>query len=295
MMTIQHTSTRLLRWGALVLDLTSGLFAADTRYYLNDHLATTVGITDAAGEIAAIEADAFGAPLAATGQVPSRYTGKPYDEDLGAFVFPFRNYRPEEGRWMSADPSGFPDGVNARASVQNPNSQLDPLGLYTYSWDDQVSAQDKALIESGFTFVSTRIGQLSTQIDDINQNGPNAGYIPKSQKNYNKETSDLTSIISGIKSGLAGSSTLRIRIAILPSGVDATMTTYPFVSPLLTLNATGSWKSDANKVLLHELSHIQGTVDNDLKGDFRNAHNFHNLYNTDIRASVSYRFLLTKE
>lgn len=106
----------------------SGLRAAETRYYVNDHLATTVGIADAAGEIAALEADAFGSPLAA-GEAPNRYTGKPYDEDLGAFVFPFRNYRAEEGRWMTADPSGFPDGMNSRIYVRNALCQIDPLGL----------------------------------------------------------------------------------------------------------------------------------------------------------------------
>jgi RHS repeat-associated protein len=113
----------------LALGLTGNIgFAADAHYYVNDPLATTVAISDAAGEIAAIEADAFGAPLTA-GEAPSRYTGKPYDADLGAYVFPFRNYRPEEGRWMSADPSGFPDGVNQVAYACNPNCDVDRLGL----------------------------------------------------------------------------------------------------------------------------------------------------------------------
>ena len=113
---------------ALALGLTGSVgFAADTQYYVNDPLATTVAISDAAGEIAAIEADAFGSQLAA-GEAPNRYTGKPYDADLGAYVFPFRNYRPEEGRWMSADPSGFPDGVNNSIYIHS-FITLDPLGL----------------------------------------------------------------------------------------------------------------------------------------------------------------------
>ena len=37
------------------------------------------------------------------------YTGKPYDADLNAYLFPFRNYSPDLGRWTVADPSGFPD------------------------------------------------------------------------------------------------------------------------------------------------------------------------------------------
>jgi RHS repeat-associated protein len=125
-----HTESHLGRalFSALALATTGSVgFAADDHYYVNDPLATTVAITDSAGEIAAMEADAFGAPLPA-GEAPGRFTGKPYDADLGAYVFPFRNYRPEEGRWMSADPSGFPDGMNN--SIYNQNfTEVDTLGL----------------------------------------------------------------------------------------------------------------------------------------------------------------------
>lgn len=103
--------------------------AAGTRYYVNDHLATTVGMADAAGEIAALEADAFGSPLAG-GPNAARFTGKPYDEDLGAYIFRFRYYRPSEGRWLTADPSAFPDGVNGRMYLSGkPNRLFDALGL----------------------------------------------------------------------------------------------------------------------------------------------------------------------
>ncbi len=99
-------------------------------YYVNDHLATTMATADASGEIAQIEADAFGTQ---TGPVAkdTRFTGKPYDADMGAYVFPFRNYRSDEARWMSADPSGFPDGVNSQTYSDNPISKCDPWGLFT--------------------------------------------------------------------------------------------------------------------------------------------------------------------
>ena len=106
----------------------AALAASGTRYYVNDHLATTVGIADAAGEIAALEADAFGSPLAGVAN-SGRFTGKPYDSDLGAYVFPFRNYRAEEAHWMTPDPSGFPDGLNAAAYADRSGSLLDPWGL----------------------------------------------------------------------------------------------------------------------------------------------------------------------
>ena len=42
----------------------------------------------------------------------ARFTGKPYDEDLQAYVFPYRNYDEKSARWRSADPAGYPDGLN---------------------------------------------------------------------------------------------------------------------------------------------------------------------------------------
>ena len=57
------------------------------------------------------------------------YTGKPYDAELGAYVFKFRNYNPETQRWTVMDPSGFPDGANNYCYVVgNPIALLDALG-----------------------------------------------------------------------------------------------------------------------------------------------------------------------
>jgi len=145
---------------ALGFAATSSVFASSgTRYYLNDHLATTVVIADAAGEIAAMEADAFGSPLAGGGN-PGRFTGKPYDEDLGAYVFPFRNYRAEEGRWLTPDPSGFPDGVNGLHYASSPLTGIDRLGLTFSYFTDLIEPesdvfyvqQGKSTADVGFIF-----------------------------------------------------------------------------------------------------------------------------------------------
>jgi RHS repeat-associated protein len=148
----------------LALALTGSLSAKENykdTWYVSDHLATTVATIDVAGEIAQIEADAFGTPLSHDGTIgnPERYTGKPYDEDLGAYVFPFRNYRPEEGRWMSGDPSGFPDGVHERHYAPIVTKQIDPLGLVIkyetvtkdgveYSLSDTQKATFESILES---------------------------------------------------------------------------------------------------------------------------------------------------
>ncbi len=60
-----------------------------------------------------------------------RYTGKPYSKALGAYVFNAREYDPQLSRWTTADPSGFPDGVNNRAYTSRPINDCDSTGLIT--------------------------------------------------------------------------------------------------------------------------------------------------------------------
>jgi RHS repeat-associated protein len=57
------------------------------------------------------------------------YTGKPYDNDLGAYTFAARNYNPAINRWTTPDPSGFPDGVNNNIYAPTPTMQFDPTGF----------------------------------------------------------------------------------------------------------------------------------------------------------------------
>ena len=57
------------------------------------------------------------------------YTGKPFDLELGTYIFKFRNYNPEMQRWTTMDPSGFPDGANNYGYVNCPQFELDAFGL----------------------------------------------------------------------------------------------------------------------------------------------------------------------
>ena len=103
------------------------------RYHTSDILGTTLWSTDMKGNRTDSYADTnvFG-----EGSIQydrsTRFTGKPYDEDLQAFVFPFRNYKAEMARWTSSDPSGFPDGINNHFYACVPTMEIDPLGLCTY-------------------------------------------------------------------------------------------------------------------------------------------------------------------
>jgi len=58
------------------------------------------------------------------------YTGKPYDEDLGGYVFNYRTYSPGVGRWTTPDPKGFQDGPNDKLYVRNRTTRFfDRTGL----------------------------------------------------------------------------------------------------------------------------------------------------------------------
>jgi RHS repeat-associated protein len=63
------------------------------------------------------------------------FTGKPYLEENGQYLFLFRHYDPELARWTTPDPSGFPDGANNHIYGGKPLSGIDPLGLQWSVWE----------------------------------------------------------------------------------------------------------------------------------------------------------------
>lgn len=122
--------------GALLVSRMAGV--GDDCHLLNDHLGSTLGAISTGPGISAASAGdvirsnflrtSFGdGPAAPSGA--ERFTGKPYDGDLGAFIFPYRNYRPDLGRWMSADPIHFPDGPNQHYYAPVATMAVDPWGL----------------------------------------------------------------------------------------------------------------------------------------------------------------------
>jgi RHS repeat-associated protein len=70
-------------------------------------------------------------PTPATAPQELFFTGKPYLEETGQYLFLFRHYDPELARWTTADPSGFPDGANNIAYMAVPTSAIDAQGLFS--------------------------------------------------------------------------------------------------------------------------------------------------------------------
>ena len=105
------------------------VFGTESGVVFNDMLGTTLGIK---GErFTKINLTAFGESLDKDNR--AFFTGKPLVGELG-YAFLFRNYRPEQGKWQTADPLGYPDGWNNFAYVNNGVTMaIDWLGAATHS------------------------------------------------------------------------------------------------------------------------------------------------------------------
>ena len=88
----------------------------------NDMLGSTLAINGKA-----VEMTSFGE----TADKNAFFTGKPMVDELG-FTFLFRDYNPNQGKWTTADPLGYPDGWNNLAYVNNGVTEaFDLLGYIT--------------------------------------------------------------------------------------------------------------------------------------------------------------------
>ena len=112
------------------------------RYHTSDFLGTTLWSTDIRGKALDSYADTsvFGEGSIQQDRA-ARFTGKPYDEDLQAYVFPYRNYDPKLARWTSSDPSGFPDGINQHFYAAIPTYGLDPLGTDVLLYSSEITPE----------------------------------------------------------------------------------------------------------------------------------------------------------
>jgi len=90
---------------------------AGDKALFNDMLGSTLGVA-ANGSYTPINRTSFGeVDNAASGEY-NFFTGKPNVEGLG-YSFLFRNYNANNGKWLSQDPLGYPDGWNNTAYCNN--------------------------------------------------------------------------------------------------------------------------------------------------------------------------------
>ncbi len=101
------------------------------KYFITDHLGSTVGLTDASGNVSSSAIyDSFGN---STNNLSTRYqyTGREFDNFTGLQYSRARWYDAKTGRFISEDPIGFRGGdVNLYGYVwNNAGSLIDPSGL----------------------------------------------------------------------------------------------------------------------------------------------------------------------
>ena len=102
----------------------------NAKYFLQDHLGSTVGLTDSSGAVVSSASyDSFGN---STNNLTTRYqyTGREKDEFTGLTYYRARWYDANLGRFISEDPIGFDGGdVNLFGYVENsPIKYIDSLG-----------------------------------------------------------------------------------------------------------------------------------------------------------------------
>ena len=99
----------------------------------SDHLATPRRMTDTQGNVvwsAYIEPFGRARILLETVRLDLRLPGQWFDEETGTHYNYYRDYDPDQGRYMTSDPIGLSGGVNTYLyAFADPLSLIDPLGL----------------------------------------------------------------------------------------------------------------------------------------------------------------------
>jgi RHS repeat-associated protein len=127
-----------------------------SKYFLQDHLGSTVGLTNSSGAITEQTAyDSFGN---ATNNLTTRYqfTGREYDNFTGLHYYRARFYDANLGRFISEDPIGFRGGdVNLFGYVRNnPMLYVDREGESPTLVTGAIGAGVGALIGGGYVLLN---------------------------------------------------------------------------------------------------------------------------------------------
>jgi RHS repeat-associated protein len=126
------TQTRLIDGAAGPMVALTGTGAA---YFHDDHVQSTVRITDAAGnQTAAIDYAPYGAPKTTSGDtddVGPLFDGRPYDAGTGLMDFQSRIYDPASGQFLSAD-----------SMLSGPVTRADTPQRYIFGWGAPASRSD---------------------------------------------------------------------------------------------------------------------------------------------------------
>ena len=140
-------------------DEESLVHAKDGKVMFNDRLGSTVAVKgDESYSMTSMTA--FGE----SGDSGAFFTGKPFIGELG-YAFLMRSYRPENGKWQTADPMGYPDGWNALAYCNNGvTSCVDLWAATQYEIQNETLTGSSALCSNSGDY--TVIANFTVVIDE---------------------------------------------------------------------------------------------------------------------------------
>lgn len=137
----------------------------DGLYFLQDHVRSTVGLTNAGGGVVErMRYEPFGE---SAGNSLTRYgfTGRERDAGTRLLYYRARWYDPQQGRFISEDPIGLAGGANQYAYAMNdPINNVDPRGLWSSKSHPEIVQINyglgKVLVPTG-RWISEGVHQIS--------------------------------------------------------------------------------------------------------------------------------------
>jgi RHS repeat-associated protein len=225
---------------------------------------------------------------------PLQFSTKYSDVESGLTYYGLRYLNTADGRWLTRDALAEIGGLNLYSWCNNDAvNLLDVLGRYTFSWGS-IPAADQKLISAAVQ----RAGQKATQLRDEAKalmQKPEVKACPQLMDQLQKLIDVLQKVINGVN----GKDGLNVYEQPLKGEFAETKPMFWPYDPRLYLNTApgnANWQSaapaDLDSTLLHELSHIYGTEDNDSKGVFVNPHTMELLLVNGIEKSTTYQGLL---
>ncbi len=151
------------------------------KYFLADHLGSTVGLTDSSGNVSSSAIyDSFGN---ATGNLNTRYqyTGREYDSFTGLQYSRARWYDAKTGRFISEDPIGFRGGdINLYGYVGNNSIYFsDPQGTVALPFIWFFSPTKKPECTGSCQRDLSKInGIFDSTVENMNENGERHWFYP---------------------------------------------------------------------------------------------------------------------
>lgn len=108
------------------------IFEKNREYFCYNAIGSVVALIDSDTNISNTDYEAFGKEVRTTGGTSEtrKFCTKERDASIGLDNFGFRYYDADLGRFITRDPSGYPDGPNNYLYCHNnPINHIDPLGL----------------------------------------------------------------------------------------------------------------------------------------------------------------------